>query len=215
MKTREKIVKTAIELFNKNCATNVSTVQLAQYMDISPGNLYYYFENKEHIIRAIWEESFLPGVHKIFEDIASTADTKEAVYNLVDRYLHLVYDHRFLYTELNSLLFNDPLLRKHFQTVYNMATIFFVDKYRLWREKGMLCDIDEDLLSTMYHTHRLALHSFMTYQILVMGRDNADQIASSAFMKVLQANQAIVNKEAYAYLEQRLLEAGADVKDLI
>jgi AcrR family transcriptional regulator len=46
MKTREKIKNTAIEMFNEQGASNVSTVVLSKKMDISPGNLYYYFENK-------------------------------------------------------------------------------------------------------------------------------------------------------------------------
>ena len=45
-KTREAIIDSSINLFNKRLASNVSTVQIASELGISPGNLYYYFNNK-------------------------------------------------------------------------------------------------------------------------------------------------------------------------
>ena len=48
-------------MFNDKGATNVSTVQLSEYLKISPGNLYYYFDNKEHLIRSIWTENIIPN----------------------------------------------------------------------------------------------------------------------------------------------------------
>ena len=53
-KTKEKILLTAIELFNKYTASAISTNHIAAEMNISPGNLYYYFKNKEEIIKEIF-----------------------------------------------------------------------------------------------------------------------------------------------------------------
>ena len=50
-KTREKILDVSLQLFNEKKASNVSTVQISAAMKISPGNLYYYFANKEELIR--------------------------------------------------------------------------------------------------------------------------------------------------------------------
>ena len=43
MKTRDRIIERAIDMFNEKGAANVSTVQLSEALGISPGNLYYYF----------------------------------------------------------------------------------------------------------------------------------------------------------------------------
>ena len=64
--TREKIMLTAIKLFNEEGVTNVSTVKLSNELHISPGNLYYYFDNKEHLIRSIWEEMLAPKISDLF-----------------------------------------------------------------------------------------------------------------------------------------------------
>ena len=46
-KTKDRILDTSIRLFNERKASNVSTVQISAEMGISPGNLYYYYDNKE------------------------------------------------------------------------------------------------------------------------------------------------------------------------
>ena len=53
MKTRDKIITTAINLFNLHGTKAVSTNHISKEMGISPGNLYYHFSNKNDIIRSI------------------------------------------------------------------------------------------------------------------------------------------------------------------
>lgn len=54
--TKQKILTTSIELFNKHGLANVRLLQIANELGISPGNLAYHFRNKEALIEAISEE---------------------------------------------------------------------------------------------------------------------------------------------------------------
>ena len=53
MKTNDKIIATAIDLFNIHGTKAISTNHIAKEMGISPGNLYYHFRSKNDIIRSI------------------------------------------------------------------------------------------------------------------------------------------------------------------
>ncbi|WP_309676508.1 TetR/AcrR family transcriptional regulator, partial [Pseudomonas sp.] len=50
MKTRDRILECALQLFNQKGEPNVSTMEVANEMGISPGNLYYHFHGKEPLI---------------------------------------------------------------------------------------------------------------------------------------------------------------------
>jgi AcrR family transcriptional regulator len=54
MKTKDRIIQAAVELFNAQGEQNVTTNHIAAHLSMSPGNLYYHFRNKEDIIRAIF-----------------------------------------------------------------------------------------------------------------------------------------------------------------
>ena len=73
-RTRERILDKSIELFNRKQASNVSTVQISTALEISPGNLYYYYTNKEEVIRCTWKERMLPEIDAIVETAEGVAD---------------------------------------------------------------------------------------------------------------------------------------------
>ncbi|NQY12722.1 MAG: TetR/AcrR family transcriptional regulator [Henriciella sp.] len=61
MKTRDRILKTARELFNADRFGNVTTADLARACGIAEGNLWYHFKNKRALLDAL-TEGFLEDV---------------------------------------------------------------------------------------------------------------------------------------------------------
>src|SRR5512138_823594 len=106
MKTRERILATALRLFNESGTAPVSTNHIADALGISPGNLYYHFRNKEEIIRALFEQQFalwdelyiLPN-----ERMPTLADLQQ----LVRATFITSWEYRFIYRELIALLRRD------------------------------------------------------------------------------------------------------------
>lgn len=116
MKTRDRILLTTLELFNLCGEPNVTTIDIANEMDISPGNLYYHFRNKDQIIF----ELFL-----IFENsISEVLDTPQTIdLDMVDywMYIHMIFEkiweYRFFYRDLVSILERNEKLQKRFNRI--------------------------------------------------------------------------------------------------
>ena len=140
--TREKIMNVAIEMFNSKGATNVSTVQLSNQLHISPGNLYYYFDNKEHLIRSIWLEMLAPNVGDLF--YAEELETKEEA--LMDFFLQLsqsIYAFKFFYLELPAMLHNDPELKAIYKERAEKLMLRMEEVFDAWVENGIMKPMDK------------------------------------------------------------------------
>ena len=115
-RTRERILKVSLELFNAHGEANVTTGHIADELNISPGNLYYHFRNKDEII------------HHLFADFEKAIDVAPGEINDVASamedtwlYLHLmferIHEYRFLYRNLDDLLTRDTRLKSHFNII--------------------------------------------------------------------------------------------------
>lgn len=117
MKTRDKIINTAIQLFNEQGTKAVSTNHISTAVGISPGNLYYHFRNKEDIIRAIFEQMDAYGLEKYLIILnkyqPGTIEAMEQTFIMIQEYN---WRYRFFKRELTALIMNDPLLKERFHT---------------------------------------------------------------------------------------------------
>jgi AcrR family transcriptional regulator len=115
-RTRERILETSLRLFNNFGEPNVTTTLIADEMDISPGNLYYHFHNKDEIVEAI----FADFEREIEERLASPTH-RSADVDDIWLFLHLLFEHiwkyRFLYRDLNDLLTRNRTLEIHFKQI--------------------------------------------------------------------------------------------------
>jgi len=113
MTTKERIIETAINLFNEKGTKAVTTNHIAVAMGISPGNLYYHFSNKEEIIRTIFDQMDAVGLSEygkiIAEHPAGSLAAMEETFLMIQRFN---WRYRFFKRELTALILDDPLLRE-------------------------------------------------------------------------------------------------------
>jgi AcrR family transcriptional regulator len=115
--TRRRILEAALTLFNEHGTARVTTNHVATAAGLSPGNLYYWFRDKQDLVRALvaqwlaeferhWDEVHdLPAdVHAFWDDLGRTAELNR-------RY-------RFVTRELQALLYDDPELARSVRETY-------------------------------------------------------------------------------------------------
>jgi len=120
-KTRERILDISLAMFNDRGEPNVTTNHIADELEISPGNLYYHFRNKEDIV----ENLFARYEEKIDRVMVSP---DERLPNLEDIWLQLhlafetMWEFRFVYRDLVDLTSRNRKLRMHFARILKRAT---------------------------------------------------------------------------------------------
>ncbi|GAB4108794.1 MAG: TetR/AcrR family transcriptional regulator [Roseiflexaceae bacterium] len=139
MKTRERILATALELFNESGTAAVSTNHIAEALKISPGNLYYHFRNKEEIIRALFEQQFALA-DRLYDLPPDRLPTLEDLRGLVRATFEMSYRYRFIYRELIALLRRDPPLQARWVEVRARGFAGFRELVGLFVAAGVLRD---------------------------------------------------------------------------
>lgn len=123
-RTRERILELSLRLFNEYGEPNVNTTIIAEKMNISPGNLYYHFKNKDDIINCIFQQ-FEKEVDKLLRVPSATSTRKP---NVEDAwlFLHLLFEliwkYRFFYRDLANLLINSRTFELRFKALLGQKT---------------------------------------------------------------------------------------------
>jgi AcrR family transcriptional regulator len=108
MKTKDKILQTALTLFNEGNTQSATTNHIAKAMGISPGNLHYHYKNREEIVFKLYEQM------KTKTELP-VPDLPFSMKTLYDHFNHLAkvyWEYRFFHKELLFLLSKDERLKK-------------------------------------------------------------------------------------------------------
>lgn len=113
MKTAERILVTSLDIFNQQGENNVSSVDIALELDISPGNLYYHFKGKEVIVAALFD-LYQEQMNRILSAPLQQSLTVEEFFYFL--YLIIEKNHlfRFLYRNPTDLTEKYPSVAKSF-----------------------------------------------------------------------------------------------------
>jgi len=116
MKTRDRILDVSLTLFNSEGEAAQTAVDVANALDMSPGNLYYHFKGKEPIIEALFErfeeemQIILGGTHGA---VTSIEDNWVFVYIVLEE----IYDFRFFYRNIGDMMERYPSMASRFRKI--------------------------------------------------------------------------------------------------
>ena len=119
-RTAERILEVTLDLFNRFGEPNVSTTLISAELSISPGNLYYHYPAKEELINSLFNR-FEAALNELLNASDGVRDVEDAWF-FMHSLFELIWQHRFLYRDLNDLLSNNRRLETHFQLVLKNKT---------------------------------------------------------------------------------------------
>ena len=118
-KTREKILITSLELFNKSGIEEVSLRDISSKLNIRVGNLNYYFPSKNDIVHALCMD-FIGKVDEAVGEIfkRSFENLFELMYRQADIIFSIQLEYRFIFNKSYAEIITSlPSVQEHFTKV--------------------------------------------------------------------------------------------------
>ncbi len=194
-RTKEKIKKAALELFNTQETISITTNHIAKEAGISSGNLYYHYKNKEEIIRDIYQDmSTLFESFNSFEQILLSENPLKELSNMFDKYGDMFWKYRFLMRDSALLMALDSELKAMFSKN---------QKKRISQIEGLLKylisqDILERIPSEEVHM-RAKMHWFISAYWQIFASTSGEVSKES----IKEAKEMIFRLHIYPFLSKK------------
>ncbi len=118
--TRQRILDCSLGMFNAQGEPNVTTNHIADELEISPGNLYYHFRNKDDIIEQLFGK-YEERMDSALSPPSGRLPGLEDVWLQLHLVFECIWDYRFLYRDLVDILARNRRLRIRFSRILRRA----------------------------------------------------------------------------------------------
>ena len=160
-RTAQRIAEVTLELFNRFGEPNVSTTLISAELNISPGNLYYHFASKDTLVNQLFDqyEVAMLGLLEAAPDVKDVEDAWFFLHSLFEQ----VWNHRFLYRDLNNLLSGNRHLETHFHDILERKTHAFKLMLEGLAAAGLM-KIDPDNIETLSASMSVMVTYWLSYE---------------------------------------------------
>lgn len=160
-RTAERIAAVTLDLFNRFGEPNVSTTLISSELNISPGNLYYHFPSKDALVNHLYDQ-YEAAMLNLLEAGGDVQDIEDAWFFLHSLF-EQVWNHRFLYRDINNLLSGNLHLEKHFRLVLERKTHALRMMLESLAAAGLM-RIDPDHIETLSASMAVMLTYWLSYE---------------------------------------------------
>ncbi|MDA9126930.1 TetR/AcrR family transcriptional regulator [Flavobacteriaceae bacterium] len=134
--TRIKIVESSILLFNKKGLANVRLQDIAEYNNISPGNLTYHFKTKKDLMDYI----IYYMIRKLVEIEATQRESLKqmSLYNILRNNLVFLFNYRFFFRDILEIINLVPNAKSVFKDVNKINEKFSIEYINISIKNGYM-----------------------------------------------------------------------------
>jgi AcrR family transcriptional regulator len=172
-RTRERILETSLAMFNAQGEPNVTTNHIADELEISPGNLYYHFRNKEDIVEQVFAR-YEARMDQTLLVPQGRLPNLEDVWMQLHLVFECMWDYRFLYRDLVDILSRNRKLKAHFARILSRAATSAGEVLRGLVAAGVMRATADEISATAENVLLVATF-WMNFNIVRNGRAESDQ----------------------------------------
>jgi AcrR family transcriptional regulator len=209
-KTRDLIIDTSLALFNRDGEPDVTTVDIANEIEISPGNLYYHFKGKDELVAELFARFHAQFVVILREPINKGLKLEDYGYYLVVLFEH-IHTYRFFYRNISQIQQRYTLIARPFRRLLQLQldTARFICAQLA--EAGVIT-ADESRLDLLARSIALTLTYWFEFDSLIGdGHSNDGHLISDGVLQVLSLIAPHMSEGQQAFMDTALaLRAGAN-----
>ena len=206
--TRERILDTSLVMFNTSGEPNVTTNHIADELEISPGNLYYHFRNKDDIVAHLFAR-YEERIDRVLVVPDDRLPDLEDLWMQLHAVYECIWDYRFLFRDLVDILTRNRRLRLHFARILKRAADNATGVMRAMVRAGVMRASPDEIRATADNI--LVIATFWLNFSAVRGERNEQEAIRLGIHQVIMllapflgdAERLHLNQLAEAYLPDR------------
>lgn len=173
---RQRIVDSALDLFNSQGSARISTNHIATEAGVSPGNLYYHFRNKGEIIRELYQ-SFVDEYGQLWRGLQRGPLGVLQISDIIADGFVINWRYRFIALELVALCQQDPLLQKMQRETHEERFALIHSVVHRAAEQGVfVLPEDETCVEDLVHAEWLVNQFWLPYLSVQSDRPTREQM---------------------------------------
>ena len=137
MKTKERILNKALELFNEEGVKEVTLRRIAGALEISQGNLNYHYKTKAEIISALYFQ-LVSYLDEEMNKIVQQQSILSLIYESSYITMKTMYDFRFILKDFYSVLNADSSLKDHYLGLQQTRKQQYLYLFGKMTEEGLI-----------------------------------------------------------------------------
>jgi len=161
--TKERILLTAIEMFNEHGIQNITSRHIAAEMGIAYGNLDYHYKNKEALLLAIYKEmrSEMSNSYLLREEYSTAL---EHFHRLLAHLEKFQYKYRFFNLDVLEITRSFPKINKLITKTLALRKQQMAELFKQFVKEGYLLERTDEDYGRLQHSIRIVVTFWLSQE---------------------------------------------------
>lgn len=210
--TKEKILRSALRLFNEHGVASITLRTIAQDVGMSQGNLTYHFKKREDIIEALYYK-LVATMDAELQALYTQASDIALLFDLSYHSMKVFYGYKFLLVDIVAIMRTHPAVNEHYTMLQHYRKQQFLALFMRMVEHNVLRAGETEGEYERLYERMTILGDFWiaTAEMTQPPSDNEETLRHYHFL-LLDAIYPYLTKKGKKLYKQRLVEYGYSTK---